>query len=305
MDALMHISGSDRLTPKISQFGSVASVITWREILSEGKTLHEVGSEQFWKERFLFLQSSYAWSKQRFVQRTLREYRNLCRAKSQDIIALWFDTDLSSQINLIAILSWLKTHRRYAQIFWVDVSISDIDLADQWTDQQISDAWAHRKELSQDDIEFADYAWQIYCSDNPIRLTQISHSNQTQLSALPQNISVHLKRFPAVFNGLSEFENTLLQKLATHGTSDVDAFIDELYRTQLRTYGYNKLQIKRVFQKLSPWINSTTHEVKTMGKKILKGQTNAYSLLKDQGYLGGALTYDYLWDAQAGRILKL
>jgi len=305
MDALMHISGSDRLTPKISQFGSVASVITWREILSEGKTLHEVGSEQFWKERFLFLQSSYAWSKQRFVQRTLREYRNLCRAKSQDIIALWFDTDLSSQINLIAILSWLKTHRRYAQIFWVDVSISDIDLADQWTDQQISDAWAHRKELSQDDIEFADYAWQIYCSDNPIRLTQISHSNQTQLSALPQNISVHLKRFPAVFNGLSEFENTLLQKLATHGTSDVDAFIDELYRTQLRTYGYNKLQIKRVFQKLSPWISSSTHEVKTMGKKILKGQTNAYSLLKDQGYLGGALTYDYLWDAQAGRILKL
>lgn len=305
MDALMHISGSDRLTPKISQFGSVASVITWREILSEGRTLHEVGSEQFWKERFLFLQSSYAWSKQRFVQRTLREYRNLCRAKSQDIIALWFDTDLSSQINLIAILSWLKTHRRYAQIFWVDVSISDIDLADQWTDHQISDAWAHRKELSQDDIEFADYAWQIYCSDNPIRLTQISHSNQTQLSALPQNISVHLKRFPAVFNGLSEFENTLLQKLATHGTSDVDAFIDELYRTQLRTYGYNKLQIKRVFQKLSPWINSTTQEVKTMGKKILKGQTNAYSLLKDQGYLGGALTYDYLWDAQAGRILKL
>ena len=301
----MHISGSDRLAPKISQFGSVASVITWREILSEGRTLHEVGSEQFWKERFLFLQSSYAWSKQRFVQRTLREYRNLCRAKSQDIIALWFDTDLSSQINLIAILSWLKTHRRYAQIFWVDVSISDIDLADQWTDQQISDAWAHRKELSQDDIEFADYAWQIYCSDNPIRLTQISHSNQTQLSALPQNISVHLKRFPAVFNGLSEFENTLLQKLFTHGTSDVDAFIDELYRTQLRTYGYNKLQIKRVFQKLSPWINSTTHEVKTMGKKILKGQANAYSLLKDQGYLGGALTYDYLWDAQAGRILKL
>ncbi|MEY3600159.1 MAG: hypothetical protein RLZZ463_936 [Bacteroidota bacterium] len=301
----MHISGSDRLTPKISQFGSVASVITWREILSEGRTLHEVGSEQFWKERFLFLQSSYAWSKQRFVQRTLREYRNLCRAKSQDIIALWFDTDLSSQINLIAILSWLKTHRRYAQIFWVDVSISDIDLADQWTDQQISDAWAHRKELSQDDIEFADYAWQIYCSDNPIRLTQISHSNQTQLSALPQNISVHLKRFPAVFNGLSEFENTLLQKLATHGTSDVDSFIDELYRTQLRTYGYNKLQIKRVFQKLSPWINSSTHEVKTMGKKILNGQANAYSLLKDQGYLGGALTYDYLWDAQAGRILKL
>jgi hypothetical protein len=305
MDALMHISGSDRLTPKISQFGSVESVITWREILSEGRTLHEVGSEQFWKERFLFLQSSYAWSKQRFVQRTLREYRSLCRAQSQDIIALWFDTDLSSQINLIAILSWLKTHRRYAQIFWVDVSIADVDLADQWTDQQISDAWAHRKELSQDDIEFADYAWQIYCSDNPIRLTQISHSNQTQLNALPQNISVHLKRFPAVFNGLSEFEHTLLQKLATHGTADVDAFIDELHRTQLRTYGYNKLQIKRVFQKLSPWINSSTHEVKTMGKKILNGQANAYSLLKDQGYLGGALTYNYLWDAQAGRILKL
>ena len=46
-------------------------------------------------------------------------------------------------------------------------------------------------------------------------------------------------------------------------------------------------------------------EYKPMGKKILKGQANAYSLLKDQGYLGGALTYDYLWDAQAGRILKL
>jgi hypothetical protein len=305
MDALMHISGSDRLTHKISQLGFKDSVVTWREILSEGRTIHEVGSEKFWKERFLFLNTSYAWSKQRFVQRTLREYRNLCRAKSQDIIALWFDTDLSSQINMMAILSWLKTHRRYAQIFWVDVSLADMDILDQWTVDQVRNAWEKRKELTQDDIEIADYTWQIYCSDNPIRLTHISNNGQTQLTALPKNISLHLKRFPSVVHGLSDFEYTVLQKLSQQGVHHADLFIDEVHRRQLRTYGYTKPQIGRVVQKLSPWLEATTFKVKEQGKKLLQGKANAYSVLKDQGYLGGALTYNYLWDAQAGRILKL
>ena len=108
----LHITNGDKTTDYLKSLGYTGEFITWREMLCEGKTSIDVGSETFWKTRFEFLKSSYKVTKKTFIDFTLKEYRNLCQNKNKEEIILWFDHDLHSQINMIAIISWLKRYRK-------------------------------------------------------------------------------------------------------------------------------------------------------------------------------------------------
>lgn len=116
MKSLLHITNGDSFTSRLQSLQLKGDVITWREMLCEGKTLSSVGSESFWKTRFEFLNKNYKVSKSWFIEKTLKEYRSLCNHKQQDQIVLWFEYDLFCQINMLAVLSWLKQHRRHAEI---------------------------------------------------------------------------------------------------------------------------------------------------------------------------------------------
>ena len=214
MSSLLHITNGDVFTEKLKSLKLKGDIVTWREMLCEGKTLTSVGSESFWKTRFEFLNKNYKVSKSRFIEKTLKEYRSLCNHKQQDEIVLWFDHDLFCQVNMIAVLSWLKTHRRYAHISLVCAdkeagankrySLSELD------NDQLLQQYANKIELTQDDIEYADYVWQLYCSDNPIRLENLSDYSEFQFDYLSGAIKSHLHRFPSIKNGLNEMENDIL-----------------------------------------------------------------------------------------------
>ena len=76
---------------------------------------------------------------------------------------LWFEYDLFCQVNMLAVLSWLKTHRKYAQIYLVCSGKEDetdhLYGLTELNDQQLLSLYENKIELAQDDIEFADYVW--------------------------------------------------------------------------------------------------------------------------------------------------
>jgi len=173
----LHITNSDSLTNRLKTLHLNDNIITWREMLCEGKTLTNVGSETFWRTRFEFLNKNYKISKQWFIEKTLKEFRSLCNHKQQDWIVLWFEADLFSQINMLAVISWLKTHRPYAQISLVCSGDEDETIKmylNELADEQLLEHYENRTVLEQDDIVCADYIWQLYCSDNPIRLETLT-----------------------------------------------------------------------------------------------------------------------------------
>ena len=59
MSSLLHITNGDSFTEKLKSLKLKGDIITWREMLCEGKTLTTVGSESFWKTRFEFLNKNY------------------------------------------------------------------------------------------------------------------------------------------------------------------------------------------------------------------------------------------------------
>lgn len=310
MSSQLHITNGDILTNKLSTLKLEGDIITWREMLCEGKTETSVGSESFWKTRFEFLNKNYKVSKSWFIDKTLKEYRTLCNHKQEDRIVLWFDFDLFDQINMLAVISWLKTHRPYAEISLVSSeaennSVNIIGLGE-LVDEQLSKLFTNRTLLTQDDIEYADYVWQLYCSDNPIRLENLKDFDSFQFSHLSGAIEAHLMRFPTIRNGLNEVENNILRLARSAKPKTKLELLNTVLRNQGR-YGFGDTQYDRVMTKLKPlFTNFNPVKLSKKGMEILEGKTSYYSCIQENdAYLGGALKYNFLYNSETNRILKL
>jgi len=307
----LHITNGDSLTNYLRELDFNEDILTWREMLCEGKTLTNVGSESFWKTRFEFLNKNYKVSKSWFIEKTLKEYRSLCNHKQQDEIVLWFEYDLFCQINMLAVISWLKTHRKYANISLV-CSGNEDDTDKLYGFGELDDAYLvqlfeNRTELKQDDIEYADYIWQLYCSDSPLPLENAHKFNpESPFVYLESAIKAHLLRFPSIENGLNHIENNILKTANEHTFANQNEFVANLL-THQENYGFgdiqyvNKLEsLKKLFTSFDPVkLNKT-------GKKVLQNQTNYYAKIRsDFSYLGGAKKYSYLYVNSTDKLLKI
>ncbi|WP_343486254.1 DUF1835 domain-containing protein [Allomuricauda sp. d1] len=310
MKSLLHITNGDSFTSRLQSLPLKGDIITWREMLCEGKTLSNVGSESFWKTRFEFLNKNYKVSKSWFVEKTLKEYRSLCNHKQQDQIVLWFEYDLFCQVNMLAVLSWLKTHRRYAEISLVCSGNEDetdklYGLAE-LTDEQLLTLYENKTILSQNDIEYADYVWQLYCSDNPIRLENLKDYKNFQFDYLSDAVQAHLKRFPAIKNGLNNIENNILRLAEEEKPRSKKEFLGKILANQ-GVYGFGDTQYGRLLTSMKPLFSSFNPVKLTQkGRQVLDGKTNYYADIRDnESYLGGALKYSFLYNSDNNRILKL
>ena len=310
MKSLLHITNGDSFTERLKTLPFKGDIVTWREMLCEGKTLSSVGSESFWKTRFEFLNKNYRISKSWFVEKTLKEYRSLCSHKQQDQIVLWFEYDLFCQINMLAVLSWLKTYRRHAEISLVCSGKEDnterLYGLNDLSDEQLTEIYERRIILSQDDIEYADYVWQLYCSDNPMRLENLADFDSFQFKYLSEAIKAHLQRFPTIKNGLNAVENTVLGVAREQKPKSKRELIGKILQNQ-GFYGFGDSQYERMITTLKPLFSSFNPvRLSTKGKAILEKRENYYSQLRDEDYyLGGALKYNFLYNTETDRILKL
>jgi hypothetical protein len=308
---VLHITNGDSTTNYLKKLDFHGSFITWREMLSEGKTTSDIGSESFWKNRFDFLKTSYNISKKNFIDYTLKEYRNLCNEKEQDEIVLWFDQDLFCQINMLAVISWLKRYRNGYQISLVccaklNGSKKNIGLS-KLNATQIQQQYKNRIELKQDDIEYADYIWQLYCSDSPLRLETVNKFNPiSPFKHLVAAIETHLQRFPSIENGLNKIENTILKTAENQNFTSKNKFISELIKEE-KIYGFGDLQYDHHLKSLNTLFTSFDPvKLSSKGKRVLKNQINFYGHIRnDISYLGGSKKYSFLYQNKTKKLLQI
>lgn len=309
--SILHITNGDSTTNYLKKLHFTGDFITWREMLCEGKTTTEVGSETFWKNRFTFFNSSYKITKQKFIDLTVKEYRNLCNKKQSKEIVLWFEYDLFCQINMLALISWLKTNRKGYHISLVCSGKIEgskkLKGLGELTKNQIHQHYKNRVDLTQDDIEYADYIWQLYCADSPLRLETVYKFNpMSPFKYLANALEAHLKRFPSVNNGLNNIENTILSTASSNKLVSKKELIGQLLKDQ-ETLGFGDLQYEHHTNKLQKLFSSFNPvKLSAKGKKVLENQTNFYSELRSENsYLGGAKKYSFLFNNQTEKLLQI
>ena len=309
--SILHITNGDSTTNYLKKLKFSGDFITWREMLCEGKTTTDVGSESFWKNRFDFFKSSYKVSKKKFIDFTLKEYRNLCNKKESKEIVLWFEYDLFCQINMLAVISWLKTYRKGYHISLVCSGkikgSKKLKGLGELTENQIHHHYKNRINLTQDDIEYADYIWQLYCSDSPLRLETVYKFNpMSPFQYLASAIEAHLLRFPSIDNGLNKIENTILKTANSHNLTSKQQLVGKLIQNQ-ETYGFGDVQYEHKIDQLQKLFTSFNPlKLSRKGKKILANEMNFYRELRNENsYLGGAKKYSFLFNNQSEKLLQI
>lgn len=299
MRKVLHITGNRNTTEQLKKIEKKAEIITWNEMLCDGKTLTDVGSERFWKSRYSFFKNQYNAEKSSFINNILKEYRNLCSQNVQEEVVLWFGDDLQNQINMIAVISWLKKYRKNIHIWWIG------NLTDKFTQEDLRINYESRVSLSQDDVEYADYIWQLYCSNSPLSLEMHLKNSQTNLTALPSVLALHLKRFPSVKNGLNIIENEIITE-ASLFQGDKTMFVNHLVE-KYTDFGYNAMQFEVILDKLKSLFHSVNPlKINAQGEEVIRNTINMYPVLRNEHeYLGGSLKYDFLYYDASGKILKL
>lgn len=306
----LHITNGDSTTEYLKKLNIEGDYITWREMLCEGKTTIDVGSESFWKNRFLYLKSSYKITKQKFINYTLKEYRNLCNKKNSDEIVLWFENDLFCQINMIAVLSWLKRFREGYAISFVQPPQKKSTLFKgfaELTDNQLQQQYKKRVLLNKDDIEYADYIWQLYCSDSPLRLEKVHKFNpMSPFQHLTVAIENHLKRFPSIENGLNVVENDILKTADNTVFKNKEQLVGKMLKLQ-PNYGFGDLQYFQKLEQLKPLFTSFNPvKLSRKGKQVLDNSLNFYGQIRtEESYLGGAKKYSFLYHSETEKLLQI
>ena len=309
--AILHITNGDSTTNYLKSLNFSGDFITWREMLCEGKTTTDVGSENFWKNRFNFLKTSYKISKKTFIDYTLKEYRSLCNKKESNEIVLWFEHDLFCQINMLAVLSWIKTYRKGYHISLVCSGKVEgskkLKGLSELTENQIHQHYKNRIDLTQDDIEYADYIWQLYCSESPLRLeTVYKQKTSSPFYYLVAALEAHLLRFPSIKNGLNKIENRVLQTANSNNLTSKNQLIGELLKNQ-ETFGFGDIQYEYKIEQLQNLFTSFNPvKLSKKGKNILTNQMNFYSEIRSENsYLGGAKKYSFLFNNEAEKLLQI
>ena len=148
--------------------------------------------------------------------------------------------------------------------------------------------------------------WQLYCSDNPIRLENQIANNDFQFEYLSDALKTHLKRFPTIKNGLNDLENHILETAKSQKPKSKKELMRELLTNQ-GFYGFGDTQYERMILSLKPLFSSFDPvKLTKKGLDVLKQDTNYYSEIRDnQMYLGGSLKYNFLYNTDTNRILKL
>lgn len=308
---ILHITNGDSTTNYLKKLKFQGDFITWREMLCEGKTTTDVGSESFWKNRFDFFKTSYKVGKKKFIDYTLKEYRALCNKKESKEIVLWFEHDLFCQINMLAVISWLKNYRKGYHISLVCSGkikgSKKLKGLGELTENQIHQHYNNRVDLTQDDIEYADYIWQLYCSDSPLRLETIYNFNpMSPFLYLASAIEAHLMRFPSIDNGLNKIENTILETATSQKISSKRQLVGNLLKNQ-EVYGFGDVQYEYKINQLKKLFTSFNPvKISKKGLEVLENQTNFYSELRSENsYLGGAKKYSFLFNNQSAKLLQI
>lgn len=309
MPQQLHITNGDDITKSITELELPGEIIVWREMLCEGPTSVNLDSEEFFKKRKKFLSKAYDISAEHYETKFIEELNKLARATHYDEIVLWFEFDLFSHINMLAVINYLLDNKKIVPVYLVcSKKLQDekeFFPLSQLSLKHLKNHYDQRIPLNIDDLETAALMWQLYNGDNPQKLKSLI-TRETNFEYLSSCIRAHLERFPNVTTGLNSLEKNVLKLIQNNNITSVNHLVG--YTLEYQGYfGLGDMQIRRMINNLSIFFKVEEDKVSLTesGIEALNGTRNFYRELKNDEYLGGVKKYDFLYDSDSHKILKL
>lgn len=306
---ILHITNGDDLSEKITRLDLPGDIITWREMLCEGPTIREVGSKEFFELREHFLKLNYNISEQEYREKFISELNKLAAINKYEEIVLWFEFDLFSHMNLLALIAFLRQNQKnYPMSLVCSRKLEgETEMAplSELSENRLEKHYQYRIPLNEEDINTAEFIWELYCGKNPKRLiSEITRT--TNFEYLASSIRAHIERFPNAVTGLNSLESNVLKLIDQHKIQSINHLLGYALKYQ-GYYGYVAAQMQRVIDRLKDFYTITEEgiQLNEEGINALNGSKNYYRKLKDNEDYGGVGKYDFLYDPNTHHLLKL
>ncbi len=307
--SLLHITNGDDLTEKILRMELPGDLITWREMLCEGPASQDVGDTEFLKLRRKFLKKNYGISKEEYQEKFVSELEKLAAINNYGEIVLWFEFDLFSHMNMLAMIAFLLQNKKNDPLSLVCSrklpGEQEMAPLSELSEKQLKKHYEQRIPLTDDDVKTAELIWELYCSKNPKRLTS-EIKKSTNFEYLASSIRAHIERFPNANTGLNSLEINVLKLIKKHEITSLHHLLGYALEYQ-GYYGYVDVQMQRVIDKLYQFytVSDGGITLNEDGEKALAQSKNYYQRLKDDEYFGGVRKYDFLYEPDSHDLLKL
>ena len=305
---VLHIVNGDSLAEQMQELNLPGELVIWRELLCEGPTLQEINSD-FFKLRKKFLKKTYNISAENYEERFIAEIKRLKSFNNYDEVVLWFEFDLFCHINMLATINLLAQKEKSRPITLVCSrklkGEKEFKPLSQLSLKELKNHYDNRIHLNSDDIEIASLIWELYCGNNPLKLKpQIKV--QTNFEYLSSCIRAHIERFPNSISGINTLEKNILKLIENHDIKNENHLLGYALQYQ-GYYGYSDTQMQRLLDKLSVFYQNNGEKIvlSDSGKLALAGEKNFYRELKNEEVFGGAKMYDFLYESESHRLLKL
>lgn len=309
MGQQLHITNGDGFSRNIKDLEISGDIIVWREMLCEGPTLANLDTTEFLNLRKKFLSETYNISAEDYESQFIKELNKLTIANGYDEIVLWFEFDLFSHINMLAAISHLLENKKTVPVFLVCSkrleNEKEFSPLTQLSPKNLKNHYDARIQLDQDDLETAALIWQLYNGNNPQKLISLI-KKKTNFEYLSSCIRAHIERFPNAVTGINTLERNVLKLIQTNNITSRNHLIGYVLEYQ-GYFGFGDLQVERMIERLKIFYEIDDNGVKLNdpGRQALNAEKNFYQELKNNEYLGGVKKFDFLYDDDTHKILKL
>ena len=305
----IHITNGDGFSLNIRDLEIPGDIIVWREMLCEGPTYTNLDTPEFNSLRKKFLSETYNISSEDYESQFIEELNKLTKANGYEEIVLWFEFDLFSHINMLAVISHLLENKKSVPVYLVCSkrleNEKEFSPLSQLPIKHLKNHYDARILLDQDDLETAALMWQLYNGNNPQKLISLI-KKKTNFEYLSSCIRAHIERFPNAVTGINSLERNVLKLIETNDITSLNHLIGYVLEYQ-GYFGFGDLQVERMIERLRFFyeIDDKGVSLNDSGRQALNSEKNFYQVLKNNDYFGGVKKYEFLYDAETHKILKL
>lgn len=278
----LHILNGDASVPAFKVADLPGQVLVWREILASGPVVYSLPEDAFWRMRRQYLQKHFQATDEDYQQKMAGELRKLNNAAHFFEVVLWFDGDLTCQVNLLYLLHKLSHQKPVI----VSVCTPDHGSIGYKKAEQMQQLFEHRVVLDEEHLKQASILWQLYAGPDPQALQSYLQENEIYSTQLHQALQLHLQRFPSCTSGIGKHHELVLAALGNGAGSKPEVY--KYFWENGSEYGLGDLQLDILLQELSPELVQLSGDrvmLSETGKQVLKGATRFRKELKY--WLGG------------------
>jgi hypothetical protein len=308
---MLHIHNGDLSANTSKRAAIPGEHFAWREALIAGPTPSGVEGAEWRQMRAQHLSEAYGVDRSECQTRLRQQEEVLSNLSDHEEVALWFESDLFCQTNLLYLLHWFS-ERQLGNTKLSLVCIGEYPGVEnfrglgQLNPKQMASLFPTREEVSAAQMRLAAAAWQAYRSPDPTAIETLLESDTAALPFLRDALQHHLQRFPSVRNGLGRIENRGLELI--HG--GLNKFVDLFgkFRDAEPVYGLGDFQfwlaMKQISEAGEPLlamkngddankelsskeIAKTSFVITRIGQAVLQGRVNFVEINGIDLWLGG------------------